>query len=796
LATVPATKADPPSDYNSVFGKALNIWVQSEAPSSETFKITALPTNGRVVQSDGNTSVAAGQILNPAQAAGLRFKANGVASTGELDFDQIVPGKAPIHRSITLSFDPTTNSVTPSERLLGDTSTAPVAAPAAETLAATATATSTNPIVAENQKAGTSPSVWQIAPGGDSTKVQGFTTSISTSVGGTVQFKIDNRTGNGTYQIQIYRLGYYGGNGATLVTTLNHSGNAVVQPNALNDPSTGLNDAGNWSITDSWGVPSTATSGVYVANVIDGAQVFQMPFVVTSPSSSSDIVFQTSDETWQAYNGWGGASLYGGNGPSTGTGTPGAAFAVSYNRPIVTRDSIGTYSGPQDSLFGAEYAAIYWLEQNGYDVSYISGIDTATNGSLLLNHKVFIADGHDEYWTSAQVENVEAANQAGVNLAFLSGNEVFWQTRLSPSISSGADPNRTLVSYKDTHFNQVIDPSGTATGTFQDPRFGTPAKPSNEVTGTFFQVDGTNVNAAITIPYGETRLRFWRNTSVAQTAPGNTASLAPNLLGYEWDSAPDNGFDPAGLIDLSTTTIPEDTEYNTNWGSVDTSGTATHSLVEYRDPTSGALVFGAGTVFWSWGLSNKHDNSPSPFSSNASDPSVQQATVNVLADMGVQPQTLQASLVIASQSTDRAAPTSTVSTVSNNVVEGQSVTVTGTATDTGGGLIGGVEVSSDSGKTWHPASGQVGSTGMNWNYSFVAPAPGTYSVESRAVDDSLNLEKPGTGLSYTVAPSSALTLFSGSPTPAMATDANAIEVGVKFMTATAGLITGIRFYKG
>ncbi len=269
------------------------------------------------------------------------------------------------------------------------------------------------------------------------------------------------------------------------------------------------------------------------------------------------------------------------------------------------------------------------------------------------------------------------------------------------------------------------------------------------------------------------------------------------MLGYEWDSSPDNGFMPAGLIDLSTTTADEPTAFNTNYGSVDTSGTATNNLVEYRDPTSGALVFGAGTVFWSWGLSNQHDNSPSPFTSTTPDPSVEQATVNMLADMGVQPQTLQASLVIASQSTDHTPPASSISSVSStNVVEGQKVTVTGTATDSGGGVVGGVQVSTDSGKTWHPASGQVGSASMNWTYSFVAPAPGTYTIESRAVDDNLNVETPGNGASYTVTPSGALSLFSPSDTPPIADDPQAIEVGVRFTTATAGLITGIRFYKG
>ena len=321
--------------------------------------------------------------------------------------------------------------------------------------------------------------------------------------------------------------------------------------------------------------------------------------------------------------------------------------------------------------------------------------------------------------------------------------------------------------------------------------------PSNEVTGTFFQVDQTADTLGIQIPFGETQLRFWRNTSVATTAPGQTASLQPDLLGYEWDSAPDNPFTPAGLIDLSSTTVQESTAYNTDWGNVDTSGTATHNLVEYRDPTSGALVFGAGTVFWSWGLSSQHDNSPSPYSSQSTDPNVQQAMVNLFADMGVQPQTLQASLVIASQSTDKTPPTSAISTVSSrNVVEGQTVTVSGTATDAGGGVIGAVQVSSDGGATWHPASGQVGSGSMNWTYSFTAPAPGTYTIESRAVDDSLNLETPGTGVSYTVTPSTAISLFGFSIIPPIANDPNAVEVGVKFTAATSGLISGIRFYKG
>ena len=187
--------------------------------------------------------------------------------------------------------------------------------------------------------------------------------------------------------------------------------------------------------------------------------------------------------------------------------------------------------------------------------------------------------------------------------------------------------------------------------------------------------------------------------------------------------------------------------------------------VEYRNPQSGALVFGAGTRLLPMGPFRQHDNSPSPFSASTPDANVQQATVNVLADMGVQPQTLQSGLVAATQSTDTTPPTTTISSVSpNNVVEGGSVTVSGTANDTGG-VIGGVQVSTDGGKTWHPANSPVGAASENWTYTFSAPAPGTYTVQSRAVDDSANLGSPSSGVSYTVTPSSALSLFSPSATP-------------------------------
>lgn len=653
-----------------------------------------------------------------------------------------------------------------------------------------AAAASTNAIVLENQKAGNPQSEWDIV-GAGSSNIEGFATDISVNRGNRVDFKINTNSSN--YRIDIYRLGYYGGMGARKVTTIQHTG-VQNQPTPLRDAATGLVDAGNWSVSASWDIPADAVSGVYIAKLVrqDGtAGANHIPFIVRDDSSTSDVVFQTSDTTWQAYNGWGGANFYGGNGPATGQGA-GRAYAVSYNRPIATRGNVGTYAGPQDYLFGAEYSAIYWLEQNGYDVSYMSGVDADRYGSLLLNHQLYLDVGHDEYWSGQQRANVQAARDAGVNLAFWSGNEMYWRTRWGNSISSGATPYRTLISYKETFSpGASIDPSDQWTGTFRDPRLSPPAVgggiPENALIGQMFQVDDVGQGSglqSITIPYDDANLRFWRNTSVANLQPGQTATLTRNYLGYEWDEAPDNGFDPAGLVRLSSTTIPVNS-YLLDYGNTTGSGVSTHNLTLYRAP-SGALVFGAGTVYWAWGLSDNHDLAPTP-----TDPRVQQAMINLLADMGIQPGTLQPGMVAGNGSTDSTAPTSTINALAN-FSAGSTVTISGTAADVGGGVIAGVEVSTDGGLSWQNAIGDE-----TWTYTWAPQLAGTYTIRSRAVDDSINLETPSAGRTVTVSAPSFISLFPGSATPATVNtiDASAVELGVRFQTSTAGTVSGIRFYK-
>ena len=637
-----------------------------------------------------------------------------------------------------------------------------------------------NPIVCENLLPGDAG--WDISGSGD-TSIQGFATNISINAGGTVLFKV--KTDATSYRLDIYRLGYYGGSGARKVITVNPSAPLPqIQPPCLTDSQTKLVDCGSWAVSASWEVPSTAISGIYIALLVrpDTGGASHIVFVVRNDASKSDILFKTSDETWHAYNPYGGNSLEGGDGTRD---LSERAFQVSYNRPFYTR-------GFDRSawLFGAEYAMVRWLEANGYDVSYFSGVDAASSGYLILNHKIFLSVGQDEYVSGPERVNLEAARDAGVNLAFFSGSEAFWKTKWDNSIDGTNTAFRTLTGYKETLNGGApnsTDPL-TWTGSWRDPRFSPPsdgAHPENSLTGTLFMVNAPDTSLSIEASAADGRMRFWRDTSIADLPDGQMAVLPAGTLGSKWAADIDNGFRPAGLLPLSTATFTLTSGLLLDYGATYGAGTATHRMSLYR-ASSGALVFSTGTARWSWGLDAQHDDE-----GFAPDVRMQQATINLLADMDVQPATIQDSLKLAVKSADTTPPTSAI-TSPPTVQYGIKTTITGTAADSGGGVVGVVEFSVDGGRTWRPAVGRE-----NWAFDWTPLSlSGSTTLMVRAADDSANLQPTPTIATFEVSGGSTIWSNSADPNTPLSDETKPVEVGMKFRSDVTGYVTAVRFYKG
>lgn len=635
-----------------------------------------------------------------------------------------------------------------------------------------------NPIVEENQHNGNPSSEWDVSGAGD-LSIQGFATDISVNKGDNVHFKIDVALPATSFSLKIYRLGYYQGNGARLIADLgNFTG--TPQPFVFQDSVTGLTDCSGWSESASWEVPINAVSGIYIVKLTraDNNGSSHMVFIVRDDYGNSPILFKTSDATWQAYNHYRYFSLYIGQ-----TTKYSHAVKVSYNRPFYTRDGLGGGNGTKDWLFNAEYPMIRWMERNGYNVSYTTDLDMDRDSVRITPtmHKIMMSVGHDEYWSAAERSKFENARDAGVHLAFFSGDEVYWKTRWENN-------HHTLVCYKEGTLGEYncggkCDPEVNIwTGLWRDgcspgylPNDG--CLPETSLSG---QISWSNSRGAIEVPAKYKDLGFWRHTSIASSTSGQTTILPFGTLGDEWDAYQDQ-FEstyPKHRILLSSTFL----------------NGQTHNLSLYRH-NSGALVFGAGTIQWAWGLDENHDNGSSPTSSD-----MQQATVNLFADMGVIPSTLQSDL-IASASGDNLPPSTVISFPSNGtMIQGSLITITGSATDAGGGKVAGVELSFNGGSTWQAAEGTE-----NWIFYWQPTSSGLNSIMARAWDDLGNLEIPGTvgsGNNKEVTVTEICYSIFQSITPSISIVNNVgngnapLEVGVKFFSNFDGYISGLRFYKG
>ncbi len=463
-----------------------------------------------------------------------------------------------------------------------------------------------NVIQAENAKPGDAD--WPLTVLADNPTVQGYASQTSVNRGETIRFFVSSAAPS--YTMTIYRMGWYGGAGARKMLSVTLPG--TQQPVPAPDPVTGLIDA-NWPESYRVTIPQSSdktdwATGVYLAKLTpsSGSESYII-FVVRDDSATSTYTFQQAVTTYEAYNGWGGKSLYPFN------STNGQARKVSFNRP---------YKGQGYADWGAgfflqwEIYFLHFLEREGYDVSYITNLDVHANAGQLQRHKALLIAGHDEYWTYQMRAGVQAAQAQGVHIGFFSSNQTYWQIRLEAS--AAGDANRTIVGYKEAAqsedpFALDGDPSNDKfiTARYRDlkPIFGVDdpvARPENALVGVMYHGDPFTGDIVVSDP-----------TNWAYSGTGVVAGTRfTGLLGYETDAIFDNGYSPSGLQKIAESPDP--------WGSAHA---ATYTT------SRGSIVFAAGSMQWSWGLDNYGYR-------NLENDAVKQTTRNVLARFAIAPPTL------------------------------------------------------------------------------------------------------------------------------------------------------------
>ena len=444
-----------------------------------------------------------------------------------------------------------------------------------------------NPIPAENLRP---PTTKWLAPEATPPSIEGYSSTVSAVPGETITFHVSTNPA-ASYRILVYRLGWYGGSGGTHVACLPSCASDFVGSAQPVAPPFGVFDEvrANWPGSAALTIPASWVSGYYVANLMltsgpEAGRVDWVPFIVREAGRRSQVIAQVPVNTWQAYNGWGGKSLY----EHSSTGST-RAVAVSFDRPYF----IG--AGRQE-MTDWEIALVRWLEREGYDVSYQTNVDTHRDPAGLIAHRLVLTLGHDEYWTKEMRDGFEAARDSGTNLGFLGANAAYWQVRY-------ANNERTIISYKSLH----------------DP------EPRIDLKTALFREVGRPECALIGVQH-QGGLQNWGRHDYFVTAGGASdpwaagtgfveGSRITNVVSVERDDVPAIGCGSPTVL------------FRYDAGG-DTFGDA--AAVRYT-AGSGARVFGAGTMELGWAL----DSWPSPAEGTARvDPRLQKFMANAMDDLG------------------------------------------------------------------------------------------------------------------------------------------------------------------
>lgn len=461
--------------------------------------------------------------------------------------------------------------------------------------------------------------------------IEAYASATSVKQGDTIYFHVWS-SANCNFTITIKRKGLFD------TTVLTDYGSA--EPYQTNqDP--WINGCG-WPVRYSLSIPEDWQSGAYIAELSfteeELSYTTEVLFFIKplNPGVATKILFQSSVSTYQAYNNWGGKSLYDYNSTENQR-----SYKVSYNRPYA--DLWGFYIW--------DLPFIQWLEKEGYTVEFCTNVDLHTDSDLLSFYKLFLSVGHDEYWSWEMRDNIDFHLENNGNVAFFSGNTCWWQVRFEAQ--NGVD-HRLLVCYKDANLDPEQEPH-LKTINWYNPMID---RPENLMTGVSF-FNGTYHDWG-TMPdaYFKTKLhKHWLLKDTGLQYGGEFGVYDNEILqkhyttiGYETDAAEYTDMDikfpfPTGKlpVDIQGKSAPKDfiilaSSNLTNWSEIGigSSGYNNHNgwvtIGIYRKPAIGGGGFGftVGTTNWSYGLLNIVENQ------SVEDPwnEIHQITKNVLDILG------------------------------------------------------------------------------------------------------------------------------------------------------------------
>ncbi|GHB28706.1 hypothetical protein GCM10010331_14040 [Streptomyces xanthochromogenes] len=408
------------------------------------------------------------------------------------------------------------------------------------------------PPVRENDRPGDAS--WRLTRRGAEHEVEGY--ADRTSVASGDPFRLHVHTTAETFRAEAFRMGWYGG---TLARKVWESGplKGTRQPAAKVEPTTYTVSAG-WPATTE--VPTRGwPEGSYLIRLTadSGGQRY-VPVTVRSATTRGRVVIVNAVATWQAYNEWGGHSLY--NGP-TGDDAD-RSRAVSCDRP---------YHEDGDGLFLTyEQPVVALAEKLDLPLAYVTNMDIDADPHLLDGATAVLSLGHDEYWTQAMRDRVTAVRDRGTNVAFLGANACFRRIRLE---GTALGDRRLIVCYKNDWPKDPGRREGEPpTTNFREPPH---AQPENSLTGTLYESNPTTADYVVTSP------GHWlfEGTGVRQ------GSKFPGLVGTEYDRANGIGTTPRPMEVISHSPLT-------------CRGVRSFANSAYYTVSSGAGVFNTGTMRW------------------------------------------------------------------------------------------------------------------------------------------------------------------------------------------------------